>query len=471
VNSILDLQQIRDGKFSLKITRFDLRDLLRGVIQLFKFQFEERNVALLLEIHQEVPQYIVSDEDRLRQILINLLGNAFKFTFEGQVVLRVESECEGYLQFKVTDTGLGIKEEDKQKLFKMYGRLEEENSKAVNKQGIGFGLEISNQLAKLLAEGSDLRGIKVESEFGKGSIFSFLVEDSQATLDHSFKNEDLAFDEPHVFAEEIENISIKISPYSSSLQLASEREIAPRSPHLSNLPSRFSSAQSIVPKRASICDKYSPMSRLGKANGKYGFSSYQPASPNLKWVNVVGYSSSPVHSEVRSDISFLNPTADFSLNKCDLPEEKPRRALIIDDNPFNLLVAKHLVEGMNFTVETALNGKLGVELAKAAYVSHKKPFELVLMDLQMPVMDGYEATKVLREIIAEKEIPDLHIIAVSANDSEDDKRRSKEAGMNGHLAKPLTEKMLREALERVSFGSDEDADDDSSISNSFEKVD
>ncbi len=131
-------------------------------------------------------------------------------------------------------------------------------------------------------------------------------------------------------------------------------------------------------------------------------------------------------------------------------------------------MAKHLVEGMGFTVETALNGKLGVELAKTAYVTQKKPFTLVLMDLQMPLMDGYEATKILREMIVNNEIPDLHIVAVSANDAEEDKRRCKEVGMNEHLSKPLTEKMLKEALAKNIVA---DSDDNSSISSCFDKVD
>jgi len=437
-------------------------------------------VELLLEVHQDVPQYIVSDQDRLRQILINLLGNAFKFTFEGQVVVSVgleKEKGEGYLEFKILDTGIGIKEEDKKKLFKMYGRLEQEDPKT-NTQGIGFGLEISNQLAKLLAHSDFEDGIKVESEYGEGSAFSFIIKDLQVNHDHSLKDQELAFDEPHVFAEEIENISIKMSPYNnfaSTPLLGSEKDISLKSTLLKNMPSKFSSTHNLTPKRNS--DRYinmSPMSRPQHNNHKLGMialSNSQKIIPNL-----VAYgSSSPAHTpinteEFRSEISFLTPTGDFSLQKSgNLPFEKSR-ALIVDDNPFNLLVAKHLLEGLNFTVETALNGKLGVDLAKTAHVTQKKPFILVLMDLQMPVMDGYEATKVLREMIVEGEIPDLHIIAVSANDSEDDKRRCKEVGMNDHLAKPLNEKHLKEALDRIFSGSSEDISDDDD-DEGFDKVD
>jgi len=482
VNSILDLQQIRDNKFSLKITRYNLYDLLKGVIQLFKFQFEQKNVELLLKISEKVPQFIASDQDRLRQILINLIGNAFKFTFEGKVVVAVEPCSEGSLQFKIADTGLGIKEDDKSKLFQMYGRLTDENSNAVNTQGVGFGLEISNQLATLLAQDSEFRGIQFESEYGKGSTFSFLIQDFQRVgHDHNLENTDLSFDEPRVFAEEIENISIKMSPYATSLQFGSERETVPRSSFLSNMPSRFSSAQHLPPilKRSAYSDRYinqSPLSKLGKQN-KQGFAtlaSSQRTSLYLKLSNVGLLSSSAASQtdEARSESSILNPAGDLSPNKSHTTSDKSEkpRALIIDDNPFNLLVAKHLVEGLGFTVETALNGKLGVEFAEAAYVTHKKPFKLVLMDLQMPVMDGYEATKVLRKMIADKEIPELHIIAVSANDSEDDKSRSKGVGMDGHLSKPLNEKELKEILEKIS--SENDEDNDSSISgSSFGKID
>ena len=126
----------------------------------------------------DIPEYIVTDQNRLRQVLINLIGNALKFTFTGGVMISASTDPnkEGYVNFKVADTGPGIKEEDKKKLFKMYGRLDQPDPK-LNTQGVGFGLEISDQLARLLAVDYEAGGIKLESQEGKGTTFYFSIKD------------------------------------------------------------------------------------------------------------------------------------------------------------------------------------------------------------------------------------------------------------------------------------------------------
>jgi len=131
-----------------------------------------------------------------------------------------------------------------------------------------------------------------------------------------------------------------------------------------------------------------------------------------------------------------------------------KKVLVIDDNSFNLLVVRHLVEGLGYRVETALNGKLGLILIKSLICSNKKPFDLILMDLQMPVMDGYETARILREMMGNKEMAEIPIIALSANDSEDDKARCREVGMYNHLSKPLKERQLRRTLEQILLDED-----------------
>jgi len=151
VNSILDLQHIRDNKFSLKITKGNVHELLQDIFRLFKLQFDQKKVDLELAIATELPYILTTDHTRLRQVLINLIGNALKFTFEGKVQISagMDPKNEGYVVFQVEDTGTGIKEGDKEKLFKMYGKLDQADVR-VNVQGVGFGLEISNKLVKLL---------------------------------------------------------------------------------------------------------------------------------------------------------------------------------------------------------------------------------------------------------------------------------------------------------------------------------
>jgi len=462
VNSILDLQQIRDNKFSLKMTRLDLYELLNDVFGLFRFQFDEKGLYLNLEISPNVPQYVVTDHNRLRQILINLMGNALKFTYEGGVSVFAELE-EGQqdcIQFIVRDTGIGIREEDQEKLFKMYGRAgNQENIN--NTQGIGFGLEISDRLARLLggAEG----GIRFTSKVGKGSSFMFIIKDNDEKDHDSFE---LNFFEPQAFAENIENLSLKMSPYSFSMASNSERESTrkpARSAALLNFPSKETKLHIPIatrPFRKSSGDSEinQALNAMTKVNNKSSFLNAR-LSISRRELLLSSPKDTPRRENLTSEFGLLSPCltkeAEVSLV---VKNMTCHSVLVIDDNSFNLLVAKHLLESLGYKVQTALNGKLAVDLVKSLSVKNKKPFDLILMDLQMPVMDGYEATRELRGMMKNKEITEIPIIALSANDSEDDKRKCREVGMANHLSKPLKEESLRDALEKIfetgdSFGS------------------
>jgi len=471
VNSILDLQHLRDNKFSLKMTRSDLHELMRGVHGLFKFQFEEKGLALNLEVDSKAPKFIVTDYNRLRQILINLIGNALKFTFEGGVTITVEMDTENKdsncIRFSVADTGIGIKEEDKAKLFKMYGRLDQANS-TTNTQGVGFGLEISNRLSSLLSDPMNPSGIKCESEFGKGTKFSFSVKDftQPDDIDNS------QFFDPQAFAEENENLSLKMSPYSLSAMLTSERNSDLRQSQGKSplIVSRAHSGQHLLP----ICpvpglnknSSHSPKASYFSPTQSPSKSRFQQFSSSCLLKSEVFLSSPglpPKKENICSDHDRLFSSESGDIIKIKIPQKK-QSILIIDDNSFNLLVAKHLLESLGYLVETALNGQLGVDLVKSFIAAKKNKFAAILMDLQMPVMDGYEATRVLKEMMGRNEIPDIPIIALSANDTEEDKLKCKKVGMYDHLSKPLKEQELKRLLSEVfdssnsSFGSLSDVD-------------
>ena len=130
--------------------------------------------------------------------------------------------------------------------------------------------------------------------------------------------------------------------------------------------------------------------------------------------------------------------------------QRSLKILIVDDNPFNLLIAKHLAENLGYTTDSALNGKIAVDMLQNSEGS----YSAVLMDLQMPVMDGYEATKIIKKMMENREILEMPIIALSANDSPNDKRRCKEIGMKDHISKPLDEKRLKRVLEEITEESD-----------------
>jgi len=452
VNSILDLQQIRDKKFTLKMTKHDLHELLQDVHNLFIFQFEEKNLSLSLEIDKSVPKYIVNDQNRLRQVLINLIGNALKFTFEGGVSVSayMDSERKGYINFSVADTGIGVKEEDKPKLFKMYGRLDQADLKT-NTQGVGFGLEISNQLAQMLADNTSQCGITFVSQVGKGTTFSFAIKDSSFIGNDN--SSEIDYFEPQAFAEDIENLSLKMCPYSLYSGASSEREINNLKPITPPSLSMKKAHSHLLP----ICSvRVTRTDTRAQTHTRNSITPFRPKSrynSSTNFLKVEAQSSITQNKEgttaetgfLPSPLSIKNSTTHYKYDK----EQSPKNVLIIDDNPFNLLVAKHLVEGLGFLVKTALNGQLGVELVKSMSPINKRPFDVILMDLQMPVMDGYEATRVLKTMMESQEISDIPIIALSANDSEDDKARCREVGMQDHLSKPLKEDQFKKILGEV----------------------
>ena len=178
VNSILDLSQIKNNKLTLIYAKIDVKETLDEIKALFNYFCVLKNLYLDVEIHPDVCKTINTDKNRLSQIIINLLGNAFKFTINGGITIKVEVESQDpyRIRFSVRDTGIGIKKEDQDKLFKLFGRLEHTDKK-INTSGVGLGLTISNTLA-LLLNPSEQKGIEVVSESDKGSTFSFAVEEN-----------------------------------------------------------------------------------------------------------------------------------------------------------------------------------------------------------------------------------------------------------------------------------------------------
>jgi len=446
VNSILDLQKIRDNKFILKLSKDNLHHLLMEIFDLFKFQFDQKSLDLQLIISPKVPEFIVTDQNRLRQILINLIGNSLKFTYKGGVIITA-SYLEGYINIKVADTGIGISQEDQKKLFKMYGRLDQADP-SVNTQGTGFGLEVSNQLAKLLVGDQNQKGIEVESQQGKGTTFSFKIKDCSQSLQEgsleNFSETDLKYHEPRVFDENVENISARMSAYSLfSSCVLSEKPLGPETGR----------SVCLNPKRNSIIENNGPraleLDSFDLLLNNEAFSPkhfYNQKSHLLTPFNKERSPASRRHSRKLEKSGSRKSSYHRSFSKMAI-QASPKSAskiLLVDDNPFNLLVAKTMLEGLKYSVVTALNGKLAIE-----EVVKEANFCLILMDIQMPVIDGYEATRELRRMMERKEIPEIPIVALSANDSEEDKIRSKEAGMCTHLSKPLHEESLKIVLDEI----------------------
>jgi len=290
-------------------------------------------------------------------------------------------------------------------------------------------LEISNQLAILLTGDQETGGLKIESQVDQGITFSFSIKDHSFNTVEPEESHEINYYEPKVFSENIEDIAIKITPYSNKDTFENNRS----DPSLS--------AESLIPKI------FMPLVSL--------FSSKRQSDPanqqsllNNPMNNLMPYRS--FNNLQRSRYTFSsNSCADFSpisrdTNKSFAFLQVKHKILLVDDNPFNLLVVRSILERLGYEVEAALHGELALEKVKTG--PNTPSFSAMLMDLQMPVMNGFEATKELKKMMENQEIPSIPIIAVSANDSTTDRKRCEEAGIFTHLSKPLDEELLRKVL-------------------------
>jgi len=392
VNSILDLNQIRNSKLKLNPELVDIQQLLQGIAALFEFQCKEKGLSLQLSISSKIPRLLYTDGNRLTQIFINLIGNALKFTFKGKIMIIAKESAndDRFVEFEVQDTGIGIKEEDKGKLFQMFGRLEHHNN-SINSHGVGLGLTISDNLVRLLNNNPEQQGITANSKYGEGTSFKFTIKkklksfiQNKITHEGSYNTTELIYDS----YENNGDIAQKLENYKTTIEVNSVYK------------------------------------RTLKTEESATTNIYESFSQQLAINSALSRNQSPLFE---------------SSNQC---------ILIVDDHPFNLTVAKHILCSYGFSVETAFHGQEAIDLMRKNAVNIKNPIRLVLMDCQMPVMDGYETTKELRDLMKRGEIPEVPIIALTANDSELARKKCEQAGMCGHLSKPLDEKELKIILKK-----------------------
>jgi len=377
LNSVLDIQQIRADKLNLNLAETNLSELIDNIGLLYEFQFTSKNLKFKKEIDPSLPKVIVTDKNRLSQILINLTANALKFTLQGSITISVlrDPDNKEKVMFKVTDTGIGIKPDDCSKVFKMFGKLQ--SSVNLHQEGVGLGLMISNSLVKALNRNEPDNQIKVRSEYGKGSTFYFSI-----------------------YTEDIPQFKTKTT-------LEIPEEYVP-------------STQNITTRQTVSIPRF-----------------------ETSHVRKLSYASSS------QDQPLMQDTEQIELQIEDEQVSKPERnILLVDDDIFGLMAARETLKGHDFTCYLAHNGKEAVEkvyFLKADGIS----LDLILMDCEMPIMDGFEATSLLVHAMDRGEIPIVPIVGLSGNDGEEFLDKCKKTEMASHVCKPLTEKHIREILQYI----------------------
>jgi signal transduction histidine kinase/DNA-binding response OmpR family regulator len=450
VNDILDISKINAGKLKLELVDFECAAVVHDVADVFATAAHLKGVELVCMTSPNLPAGVQGDPARVRQVLANLVNNAVKFTATGEIVVRAGLEQQlddggAIVRFSVTDTGIGIAPDDQQLLFQPFSQLD--NSMGRRFGGTGLGLAIARQLTELMGG-----TIGVTSAAGHGSTFSFTVR----------------------------FLPSRAQPATRSGSLVGMRALVAddNATNRLYLQERLALAGAEVAVAGSGTDALALVRAAHAAGRPFDVALFDMNMPQLSGLDVaLTLAGEPAHdrtvkllltsTEVRDDprlglakvrACLLKPvrpdvlvqtlaalrdhsttfdsttaTREIAIPKtvtADLPRAAEPEVLVVDDNPINVEVAVHMVEALGYRAEIATTGKEAVQALL------KRSFKLVLMDLQMPEMDGYEATREIRTLEAGTAVH-TPIVALTAHAQEADRQRALSAGLDDYLSKPV----------------------------------
>jgi two-component system, sensor histidine kinase and response regulator len=466
INDILDFSKIEAGKMGLEIIGFDLRTTVEEVLGLLSERAQSKGLEFAGLVEQDVPTALRGDPGRLSQILTNLLGNAIKFTEEGEVILRTmlveEAEDAALIRFEVTDTGIGMTPDQQSRLFQSFSQADASTTRKYG--GTGLGLAISKQLVEMMGG-----QIGVESEPGKGSTFWFTVqlekqsEGAQATPSlrtHLDGLRVLTVDDNETNRKIVHQQVTSWRMYEDS---AKDGQTA--------LEMLRSAAESGRPYDLAIVDMQMPgmdgMELARKVKDDPSISSTRlimlsstgrGAAEEALRVGIESYLTKPVRQSQLFDAIATATAPEEATStpaRVDAPPATLRshskaktqaqptnaRLLVAEDNSVNQKVAIRMLERLGYRVDVAANGLEALEALS------RVPYAAVLMDVQMPEMDGYEATQEIRRS-EEGSARRTSIIAMTANALQGDREKALEAGMDDYISKPIVPEELKNVLER-----------------------
>ncbi|XPV68602.1 MAG: response regulator [Halarcobacter sp.] len=434
INDILDFSKIEAGKLTIEKTKFNMFDLIDSVINLIELKANEKDIELIVNYDIGMSKNFYGDSLRISQVLINLLSNAVKFTNEGSIQLIIKRINDDRYLFEVTDTGIGLTLEEQNKLFKSFSQADGSTTRRYG--GTGLGLIISKQLVELM-NGS----IYVQSEKGIGSSFTFEVElealdENPKTYNYFSNKKVLIVDDNKLWLEILENI---LKSFKIKIDLASSGEEA-----IKKVKENSSFDLILMDWNMPYIDGIET-TRIIKEQSKSDIpptvimvTSFRQESIvyAAKEVGIDIFLQKPINPSVLNDLltelftdelySKINHHTQIKSLKNTITTLKGSRILLVEDCVVNQDIIFGLLEDSGIILDIATNGKEAIELFD------KNQYELILMDIQMPIMDGYEATKIIRDI--NKQIP---IVALTANVMKEDVLKTEELGMNSHLNKPI----------------------------------
>jgi two-component system sensor histidine kinase/response regulator len=460
INSILDLAKIEAGRMAIEKTEFDLTDLIEKTISTFGIRAHSKGLELAARIEPGVPDYLTGDPLRLRQILINLIGNAVKFTEIGQVVLTVAkppgSERAGELMFTVADTGIGIPPDQLQQIFLSF--IQADSSTTRKFGGSGLGLSIVKRLSDLM----DGR-ITVESEVGKGSEFSFttqfglaprwLAPATQVVLSLAGYRV-LVVDDNQInrliVREMVSGCGADVSEVASGEHALEAVLKAGRRPyHIILLDGRMPGMDGLEVARR-IREARLPIDPIILMLSS---DDLKPQLTGLKELGLDAYLVKPIirrelFETIRRVLEEANQrggnpmpevrTARLALNGAS--KVNAMRILVAEDSPDSRLLIQAYLRREPHQVDIAENGRIAVDKFIA------QPYDLVFMDIHMPELDGLDATRIIRAWEKDHRSGPVPIIALTASVLQEDVKRALAAGCTAHIGKPATKQVVLDAI-------------------------
>ncbi len=436
IDDILDISKLDAGRGTLAAEPFDLKQLVEGVAELLAPGAQGKGLEIAASVAAAAPLRVVGDAARLRQVLLNLAGNAVKFTKSGGVGVAVEPAPGGALRFAVTDTGPGVPPERRTQVFDDFEQGPADDSA---RPGAGLGLAISRRLVAMM--GGELR---LEDNPGGGSVFAFTLKLAAVSI-------------PAQKPETLSGLDVCIvahSPFEAPFMAARLAEAGVGVRRAEGLEEGLAMLRSGRPPGLVIVDcalGAQAMESLSAAARQAGaskclvlFSPFERrALANRAMGGFDGWLVKPVR--VNSLLERLRPAAIPPL----VQVGPPPRALLAEDDDVNAFVTERALRRLGFGVARARDGAAALQLAKAAIDGDGAPFALVVMDLKMPGVGGEAASRAIRRLEREAGAPATPILALSASLSEADRRQGRLAGIDAFLAKPAEAGALAEAVERI----------------------
>jgi CheY-like chemotaxis protein len=471
INDILDFSKIEAGKLELDAGDFPLREMLGDTLHLLAFRAAQKGVELAGHVAADVPDDLVGDPGRLRQIVINLVGNALKFTEKGEVVVSVQiADCRLQiadsqkdnlqsaicnLQFSVRDTGIGIPKEKHALIFQSFSQADTSTTRKYG--GTGLGLTISQRLVEMMGG-----RIWVESEVGRGSSFHFTARFA--------RQRGTAADRPAAPPVELRGMSVLVVDDNATNRRILEEVLGHWQMKVTAADGGRAALAAL--ERAGAAGEPFALALIdGHMPGMDGFtlaeriqqepqtagttlvmltSGGQPGEvARCRELGIASYLMKPIKQSdlLRAISSALRLTAQFEPHTGPAPaparpSQRPLRVLLAEDNLVNQRLALRLLEKAGHAAVVAGNGREALALLE------RQPFDMVLMDVEMPDMGGFEATAVIRER-EKKSGRHVPIVAMTAHALKGDRERCLAAGMDGYVAKPIQAQELRRVMDEL----------------------